>query len=144
MTAMQTVCCYYFYFQFWTRSTAYQCNYQLTRPGVRESCKLYVFTISTFSSGQEVQRISVITNLPDLLRDSHADCMRRVVPKVRVGITVPSHMYNHMPQSYVQSSSMGLRIAGSGGIVPCFLLCLLQHGIRDQLSICMSICHHPT
>ncbi|KAH3844256.1 hypothetical protein DPMN_086512, partial [Dreissena polymorpha] len=35
------------------------------------------------SSGQEVQRISVINNLPDLLRDSHADCMRRVVPKVR-------------------------------------------------------------
>ncbi|WAR19771.1 PP4R4-like protein [Mya arenaria] len=34
-------------------------------------------------SGQEVQRISVINNLPDLLRDSHADCMRRVVPKVR-------------------------------------------------------------
>ncbi|XP_060560936.1 serine/threonine-protein phosphatase 4 regulatory subunit 4-like isoform X3 [Ruditapes philippinarum] len=34
-------------------------------------------------SGQEVQRISVINNLPDLLKDSHADCMRRVVPKVR-------------------------------------------------------------
>lgn len=38
------------------------------------------------SSGQEVQRISVIHNLPDLLRDteSHDECMRRVVPKVRV------------------------------------------------------------
>ena len=36
------------------------------------------------SSGQEVQRISVINNLPDLLRDHHEDCMRRVVPKVRV------------------------------------------------------------
>ncbi|XP_062568664.1 serine/threonine-protein phosphatase 4 regulatory subunit 4-like [Saccostrea cucullata] len=37
------------------------------------------------SSGQEVQRISVIHNLPDLLRDteSHDECMRRVVPKVR-------------------------------------------------------------
>ncbi|KAK3599632.1 hypothetical protein CHS0354_029090 [Potamilus streckersoni] len=34
-------------------------------------------------SGQEVQRISVINNVPDLLRDSHAECMRRVVPKVR-------------------------------------------------------------
>ncbi|XP_064600821.1 serine/threonine-protein phosphatase 4 regulatory subunit 4-like [Liolophura sinensis] len=34
-------------------------------------------------SGQEVQRISVINNLPDLLRDNHAECMRRVVPKVR-------------------------------------------------------------
>ena len=39
-----------------------------------------------FSSGQEVQRISVITNLPDLLRDHHDDCMRRVVPKVRVSL----------------------------------------------------------
>ena len=39
-----------------------------------------------FSSGQEVQRISVINNLPDLLKDteSHDECMRRVVPKVRV------------------------------------------------------------
>ncbi|CAH1792525.1 unnamed protein product [Owenia fusiformis] len=35
------------------------------------------------SSGQEVQRVSVITNLPDLLRDNNADCMRRVVPKVK-------------------------------------------------------------
>ncbi|XP_041351880.1 serine/threonine-protein phosphatase 4 regulatory subunit 4-like isoform X2 [Gigantopelta aegis] len=35
------------------------------------------------SSGQEVQRISVITNLPDLLQNNHAECMRRVVPKVR-------------------------------------------------------------
>ncbi|XP_076099621.1 serine/threonine-protein phosphatase 4 regulatory subunit 4-like isoform X7 [Mytilus galloprovincialis] len=36
-------------------------------------------------SGQEVQRISVINNLPDLLKDtdSHDECMRRVVPKVR-------------------------------------------------------------
>lgn len=40
------------------------------------------------SSGQEVQRISVIHNLPDLLRDteSHDECMRRVVPKVRVSL----------------------------------------------------------
>ncbi|XP_064621260.1 serine/threonine-protein phosphatase 4 regulatory subunit 4-like isoform X4 [Lineus longissimus] len=35
------------------------------------------------SSGQEVQQISVINQLPDLLRDNNADCMRRVVPKVR-------------------------------------------------------------
>ncbi|XP_072182400.1 serine/threonine-protein phosphatase 4 regulatory subunit 4-like [Diadema setosum] len=35
------------------------------------------------SSGQEVQRISVIQNLPNLLRDNNVDAMRRVVPKVR-------------------------------------------------------------
>ena len=58
---------------------------------VEKVIKLHVIHHSSavffyFSSGQEVQRISVITNLPDLLRDSHADCMRRVVPKVRVSI----------------------------------------------------------
>ncbi|XP_076441962.1 serine/threonine-protein phosphatase 4 regulatory subunit 4-like isoform X2 [Babylonia areolata] len=35
------------------------------------------------SSGQEVQRISVITTLPSLLRDNKEECMKRVVPKVR-------------------------------------------------------------
>ncbi|XP_070577702.1 serine/threonine-protein phosphatase 4 regulatory subunit 4-like isoform X14 [Ptychodera flava] len=35
------------------------------------------------SSGQEVQRISVIKSLPQLLRDHNADCMKRVVPKVK-------------------------------------------------------------
>ncbi|KAL8608669.1 hypothetical protein ACOMHN_002898 [Nucella lapillus] len=35
------------------------------------------------SSGQEVQRISVITALPALLKDCHDECMKRVVPKVR-------------------------------------------------------------
>ncbi|XP_038046953.1 serine/threonine-protein phosphatase 4 regulatory subunit 4-like isoform X2 [Patiria miniata] len=35
------------------------------------------------SSGQEVQRISVINNLPQLLRDHNNEAMRRVVPKVR-------------------------------------------------------------
>ncbi|XP_070181609.1 serine/threonine-protein phosphatase 4 regulatory subunit 4-like [Littorina saxatilis] len=35
------------------------------------------------SSGQEVQRISVITALPNLLKENNAECMRRVVPKVR-------------------------------------------------------------
>ncbi|KAK7507033.1 hypothetical protein BaRGS_00001884 [Batillaria attramentaria] len=34
-------------------------------------------------SGQEVQRISVITALPSLLKENNAECMRRVVPKVR-------------------------------------------------------------
>lgn len=37
-----------------------------------------------YSSGQPVQQISVITALPDLLKENNADCMRRVVPKVRV------------------------------------------------------------
>ncbi|XP_055879993.1 serine/threonine-protein phosphatase 4 regulatory subunit 4-like isoform X2 [Biomphalaria glabrata] len=36
-----------------------------------------------YSSGQEVQRVSVITELPNLLRDNTVECMRRVVPKVR-------------------------------------------------------------
>ncbi|KAL5008249.1 hypothetical protein ScPMuIL_013830 [Solemya velum] len=35
------------------------------------------------SSGQEVSESVVINNLPDLLRDNHDECMRRVVPKVR-------------------------------------------------------------
>lgn len=35
------------------------------------------------SAGQEVQRVSVITALPNLLKDNNAECMRRVVPKVR-------------------------------------------------------------
>jgi len=36
------------------------------------------------SSGQELQRMSVITSLPRLLKDSHAECMRRIVPKITV------------------------------------------------------------
>ncbi|XP_012942887.2 serine/threonine-protein phosphatase 4 regulatory subunit 4 isoform X2 [Aplysia californica] len=36
-----------------------------------------------YGSGQEVQRVSVITDLPALLRDNNAECMKRVVPKVR-------------------------------------------------------------
>nr|XP_002737817.1 PREDICTED: serine/threonine-protein phosphatase 4 regulatory subunit 4 [Saccoglossus kowalevskii] len=35
------------------------------------------------SSGQEVQRISVIKSLPQLLTDHNAECMKRVVPKVK-------------------------------------------------------------
>ncbi|XP_041467949.1 serine/threonine-protein phosphatase 4 regulatory subunit 4-like isoform X4 [Lytechinus variegatus] len=35
------------------------------------------------SSGQEVQRLSVIQNLPNLLKNNNVDAMRRVVPKVR-------------------------------------------------------------
>lgn len=55
------------------------------------------------SSGQEVQRISVIHNLPDLLRDteSHDECMRRVVPKVRVSLLSCSHSQG---KSYNMSS----------------------------------------
>ena len=36
------------------------------------------------SSGQEVQRISVIQSLPKLLHDNSADALRRVVPRVKV------------------------------------------------------------
>lgn len=36
------------------------------------------------SAGQEVQRVSVITNLPSLVRQNPAETFRRVVPKVRV------------------------------------------------------------
>ncbi|XP_076464367.1 serine/threonine-protein phosphatase 4 regulatory subunit 4-like [Babylonia areolata] len=42
-----------------------------------------VHYLDYFSSGQEVQRISVITALPSLLKENNAECMRRVVPKVR-------------------------------------------------------------
>ncbi|XP_077996015.1 serine/threonine-protein phosphatase 4 regulatory subunit 4-like [Glandiceps talaboti] len=42
------------------------------------------------SSGQEVQRISVIKSLPQLLRDHSADCMKRVVPKVKEVLHVAS------------------------------------------------------
>ncbi|XP_072038249.1 serine/threonine-protein phosphatase 4 regulatory subunit 4-like [Amphiura filiformis] len=35
------------------------------------------------SSGQEIQRISVIQNLPELLQENNSEGMRRVVPKVR-------------------------------------------------------------
>lgn len=37
-----------------------------------------------FSVGQEVQRASVISNLPSLVRQNPAETFRRVVPKVRV------------------------------------------------------------
>ncbi|XP_076129287.1 serine/threonine-protein phosphatase 4 regulatory subunit 4-like, partial [Alosa pseudoharengus] len=36
------------------------------------------------SSGQDVQRASVIVNLPTLVRQNPAETFRRVVPKVRV------------------------------------------------------------
>uniref|UniRef100_A0A3B5KUF3 Protein phosphatase 4, regulatory subunit 4 n=1 Tax=Xiphophorus couchianus TaxID=32473 RepID=A0A3B5KUF3_9TELE len=36
------------------------------------------------SVGQEVQRASVISNLPSLVRQNPAETFRRVVPKVRV------------------------------------------------------------
>lgn len=36
--------------------------------------------------GQEVQRASVISNLPNLVRQNPAETFRRVVPKVRVSV----------------------------------------------------------
>jgi len=41
-----------------------------------------------FSSGEDVQRASVIINLPFLVRQNPAETFRRVVPKVRVGQTM--------------------------------------------------------
>lgn len=39
---------------------------------------------SFLSVGQEVQKASVIGNLPNLVRQNPAETFRRVVPKVRV------------------------------------------------------------
>ncbi len=44
---------------------------------------LYVLPLVD-SVGQEVQRASVISNLPSLVRQNPAETFRRVVPKVRV------------------------------------------------------------
>lgn len=40
------------------------------------------------SVGQEVQRASVISNLPSLVRQNPAETFRRVVPKVRVCMVI--------------------------------------------------------
>ena len=42
------------------------------------------FLLYLLSVGQEVQRASVISNLPSLVRQNPAETFRRVVPKVRV------------------------------------------------------------
>ena len=36
------------------------------------------------SCGQDVQRLSVVTSLPHLLKDNRDECLRRVIPKIRV------------------------------------------------------------
>ncbi|XP_071162317.1 serine/threonine-protein phosphatase 4 regulatory subunit 4-like isoform X9 [Mytilus edulis] len=60
-------------------------NEELDKLTVDERLSDIERAVYLLSSGQEVQRISVINNLPDLLKDtdSHDECMRRVVPKVR-------------------------------------------------------------
>lgn len=47
---------------------------------------IYNYFTLTLSVGQEVQRVSVISNLPSLVRQNPAETFRRVVPKVRVRI----------------------------------------------------------
>ncbi|XP_032364561.1 serine/threonine-protein phosphatase 4 regulatory subunit 4 isoform X2 [Etheostoma spectabile] len=44
------------------------------------------------SVGQEVQRASVISNLPILVRQNPAETFRRVVPKVREVLSEPDQM----------------------------------------------------
>lgn len=48
------------------------------------SCLLLNLSCVVLSVGQEIQRASVISNLPGLVRQNPAEAFRRVVPKVRV------------------------------------------------------------
>ena len=66
-------------------NTGLKSNEELDKLTVDEQLSDIERAVYLLSSGQEVQRISVINNLPDLLKDteSHDECMRRVVPKVR-------------------------------------------------------------
>lgn len=45
---------------------------------------VFALYVPVISVGQEVQRASVISNLPSLVRQNPAETFRRVVPKVRV------------------------------------------------------------
>ncbi|XP_071963727.1 serine/threonine-protein phosphatase 4 regulatory subunit 4-like [Antedon mediterranea] len=56
---------------------------EIERLTVDESLNDIQRAVFLLSSGQEVQRISVIKNLASLITDNHDDAMRRVVPKVR-------------------------------------------------------------
>lgn len=49
------------------------------------------------SSGQDVQRASVIVNLPNLVRQNPAETFRRVVPKVRVWKSDPTAFHSSLP-----------------------------------------------
>uniref|UniRef100_A0A4W5NLI3 Protein phosphatase 4 regulatory subunit 4 n=1 Tax=Hucho hucho TaxID=62062 RepID=A0A4W5NLI3_9TELE len=57
------------------------------------------------SSGQDVQRASVIINLPNLVRQNPAETFRRVVPKVRVGQLICSTLN---PNIHINHSAVGL------------------------------------
>ena len=39
-----------------------------------------------YSCGQDIQRLSVVTSLPHLLRDNKDECLRRVIPKIKVSL----------------------------------------------------------
>jgi len=56
---------------------------ELDRLTVDEQLKPIERAVYLLSSGQEVQRISVVTSLPELLRDNYHECLRRIVPKIR-------------------------------------------------------------
>ena len=50
--------------------------------------KLWIFSVICFSSGQEVQRLSVLSSLPELLAENYDMCVRRIIPKIRVSCSV--------------------------------------------------------
>ncbi|XP_050404688.1 serine/threonine-protein phosphatase 4 regulatory subunit 4 [Patella vulgata] len=58
-------------------------NEELDRLTVDEHLSDIERAVYLLSSGQDVQRICVISNLPDLIKNNNDECMRRVVPKVR-------------------------------------------------------------
>ena len=51
---------------------------------LREFLFLHYIVIDFCSSGEEIQKLTVVSDLPDLLKDHQSDCMARVVPKVKV------------------------------------------------------------
>lgn len=55
-----------------------------------------------FSSGEDIQRASVIINLPILVRQNPAETFRRVVPKVRVGQTMDHSSLLFMLRSFFE------------------------------------------
>ena len=56
-----------------------------------------------FSSGEEIQKISVLTGLPDLLQTNLDDSLNRIVPKVREMISISSIELQATAAQYVIS-----------------------------------------
>jgi len=63
--------------------SSYKSPEEIERLSVDERLSDIERAVYLLSSGQDVQRISVVNNLTSLLEDHHDECMRRVVPKVR-------------------------------------------------------------